>query len=353
MEENFFGFSRQESKGKKALIALSVLGVVCVVGAFAVFSPSNPLAPIKTVSQDEIEELEFQNFMARHNKHYEADEYQTRFKIYRDNTAFIRVYNQRNLNWYLGVNEFADMTFEEFKQIYTPTKFDLDRPRNPQPVANLEVPSSVDWRKKGAVTQVKNQGQCGSCWSFSTTGSVEGAWFLAGNDLVSLSEQELVDCSVSYGNRGCQGGFMDYAFKYIIANGITSEKNYPYDAKQGECQQDKVKDVVAKISNYTDVKPEDPQSLMAAVSQQPVSVAVEADQWVWQFYFGGVVDNYCGTNLDHGVLIVGYDNSATPPYYIVKNSWGPGWGIDGYIKIGIKDGKGVCGIQVTPSYPTV
>lgn len=291
--------------------------------------------------------------MGRFGKTYATEEeYLTRFKIFRDNAAFARVHNSQGKSWSLGVNEFADLTFAEFKSIYTPFYFETHHPNPVAAPENLEIPTTVDWRTKGAVTPVKNQGQCGSCWSFSTTGAVEGAWFLAGHTLTSLSEQELIDCSESYGNHGCEGGLMTSAFKYVMNKGLTTEANYPYTAKNGSCQDAKVKQAVARISTYHNVTPDSSNALLAAVANQPVSVAVEADQSAWQLYTGGIVTSNCGTKLDHGVLIVGYNTSNSPPYWIVKNSWGASWGEQGYIRIGIQDGKGICGINMTPSYPT-
>jgi C1A family cysteine protease len=201
------------------------------------------------------------------------------------------------------------------------------------------------------------QFECGSCWAFSTTGSIEGAWFLKTGQLVSLSEQQLVDCSGSEGNQGCNGGLMDNAFEYVIKNGgICSEANYSYTATQGNCESCIP---VAKITSYVDVTPNNTESLMAAVAQQPVSVAVEADGLDWQFYFGGVVTDSCGLNLDHGVLVVGYGTDYTTQpqdYWKVKNSWGADWGEQGYIRLGRGtkfDPAGECGILMDPSYPVV
>jgi len=216
------------------------------------------------------------------------------------------------------------------------------------------LPQSVDWRTVGAVTPVKNQGQCGSCWAFSTTGSVEGANFIATKNLVPLSEQQLVDCSSSYGNNGCNGGLMDYGFQYIRDKGICSEASYPYTAVTGTCQTT-CKPVIppATVTGYTDVPANNMNALQEAVAMQPVSVAIEADQQVFQFYSGGVLTGTCGTNLDHGVLVVGYDTASNPPYWIVKNSWGASWGESGYIRIAMTSGTGLCGINMMASYPTM
>ena len=219
------------------------------------------------------------------------------------------------------------------------------------------LPVSVDWTTQGAVTPVKDQGQCGSCWAFSATGSMEAAWFLKNGTLQSLSEQQLVDCSVPQGNQGCDGGLMDSAFQYVIANkGITSENAYPYTATGPNTCGASGKPVVAMVTGYKDVPSGSEVSLMTALTEQPVSVAVEADQSVFQFYSGGVLTASCGSNLDHGVLAVGYGSQSGQDYYKVKNSWGSSWGEKGYILLGRGSqygANGQCGIQMDPSYPTV
>jgi C1A family cysteine protease len=261
----------------------------------------------------------------------------------------------------MGVNKFADLTSEEFKALYVgglnkPKKSSL-RKAAVGPFNTTANPSSVDWTTKGAVTPVKNQEQCGSCWAFSTTGSVEGAWFLSKGNLVSLSEQQLVDCSTAEGNQGCNGGLMDDAFQYIIDNkGITTEAAYPYTATGPNTCEAKGKPVAATLSGFKDVAANSETALETAIVQQPVSVAVEADQSVFQFYSGGVMDSTCGTQLDHGVLAVGYGTDTGKEYYKVKNSWGADWGEKGYIRLGRGakfNPSGQCGIQMMASYPVV
>ncbi|CAG9323449.1 unnamed protein product [Blepharisma stoltei] len=350
------GFRELDSSPKQSKkILLSVFSIFAIIGIIAAISVLNSSQNTCKSSQYQIEENEFQDYLSKWNKIYSDElEYQSRFKIYKENSVFIRNFNSQGHSWTLKLNEFADMTPSEFKSIYTPTKIPYKTRLNIQNhKIDANIPAQVDWTVGGAVTYVKNQGQCGSCWAFSTTGSVEGAWFIAGHPLTPFSEQELVDCSSSYGNFGCNGGLMDNAFQYIIANGISTENSYPYTARDGICNKDKTKVPDAQIASYADVTQNNINALQAAVSQQPVSVAVEADQAAWQFYSGGVVTDNCGNALDHGVLVVGYNMNNTPPYWKVKNSWGAEWGEAGYIRIAIVDGDGVCGIQMQPSYPIV
>ena len=202
---------------------------------------------------------------------------------------------------------------------------------------------SIDWVKRGAVTPVKNQERCGSCWAFSSTGALEGAHFIAHKELLSLSEQQLVDCSKA--NNGCNGGLMDYAFTYAEDQLLEVEQDYPYRAVDDECNYDVAKGKV-KASGVRDVAPNDPQQLKAALNLGPVSVAIQADSKIFQNYVDGVINtDECGTTIDHGVLAVGYGKEGAQEYVLVKNSWGPQWGANGYVKIALTDGKGICGIN--------
>ena len=203
-----------------------------------------------------------------------------------------------------------------------------------------------NWVKDGMVTRVKDQGACGSCWAFSAVGAIESANAISGKKLVELSEQQLVDCDREKGgNEGCNGGDMALAFEYVEKNPRESEADYGYEGKDGDCIYDRSKGV-GTVSNYINVKPNLEAELKAAIAKGPVSVGIEADQLAFQLYFGGVISKAnCGTDLDHGVLAVGYGSENGQDYYLVKNSWGPSWGMKGFVKIAAEDsGPGACGI---------
>ena len=301
----------------------------------------------------------FNRWASYYGKRYTASEYDYRNTIFNTN---VRTIYEHNLaaslmdppGWTMTVNKFADLTPKEFKKLYS-MNYTESRSNSTFTVPISAVPAQVDWTDKGVVTPVKDQGQCGSCWAFSATGAMEGAWAISKKQLFNLSEQELVDCSVPQGNQGCNGGLMDQAFQYVVANkGLATDAEYPYTATgPNTCQSETS---VMTISGFKDVPANSETALVSAIVQQPVSVAVEADQSVFQFYSGGVMTSACGTNLDHGVLAVGYGTLGGKDYYKVKNSWGADWGTDGYILLGrgaAFGSSGQCGIQMDPSFPVV
>jgi KDEL-tailed cysteine endopeptidase len=311
------------------------------------------------------EQKEFMLFRDRFNKIYASDEdFFARFEVFKSNMRSILEHNSvPGQNFTLGVNQFSDLTSEEFKALYINSGY--------KKVSSVEVgsygcktytsaatsaPASLDWRQKGAVTSVKDQGQCGSCWTFSSTGASEGAWAIATGKLMDLSEQQLVDCAtgVAYGSHGCNGGQMEGADKYLIANGQCSLASYPYTAADGKCQKCSP---VAQFTSCSDVKPNDQVSLKGAVTLGPVSVAIEADTRYFQSYSGGILDAAtCGTTLDHGVLVTGYGTDNGKKYWTVKNSWSNTWGEQGYVRILRSDSTndaGICGIAMDPSFISV
>ena len=307
----------------------------------------------------------FQEWQSLYGKEYlSATERDYRESMYDRNVRKIARHNAKTNTWTMAVNQFADMPKREFVEKYLTYGYNnathLRQKNYNWTLLNgnySALPLSVDWTTKGAVTPVKDQGQCGSCWSFSATGALEGAWFVKRKALANLSEQQLVDCSTAEGNQGCNGGLMDYAFQYAMANGLTTEAAYPYTATGPNACKAKGLPVAVKATGFTDVPTNSQLALMTAVVQQPVAVAIEADENAFQFYSSGVLTKPCGTNLDHGVLLVGYGTEGSLDYYKVKNSWGSGWGQRGYVLLGrgpsYNGNQGQCGIQMDPSYPVV
>lgn len=303
------------------------------------------------------------------------------FENWLDNDKFIELTNAKNLTYTVGHNAFSGMNSEEFAEFmgFRANQELLAKEsgflRGSVPTVQQEgimdlesLPTSVDWRTKGVVTSVKDQGSCGSCWSFSTTGALEGIYAISNGNLVSFSEQQLVDCD--YGlrkNHGCNGGLMDDAFSFISSNGgLCSEESYPYVSgttkKEGTCQTSCKLVSGSKISKYTDVTANSDNAMMTALAQQPVAVAIDATT-DFQLYKSGVFTAKCGTDLNHGVLLVGYSSQNGLDYYILKNSWSSDWGMEGYLLLGkgndpatgkpYNNGAGQCGVLGMASYPSL
>lgn len=298
-----------------------------------------------------------------------GDHFVQMLQNFADNDDFIAEHNSKSLSYTLGHNKFSHMTFDEWRQY---VRLGLDRPSNDvksdfiheAPSDLSAIPATVDWVSAGSVTPVKDQGNCGSCWSFSTTGSLEGAYKNKYGTLKSFSEQHFVDCDNRENggkDHGCNGGLMDNAFTWAKKNkGVCYEADYPYvsgtTSKAGTCNPKCTADSKVAPKSYTDVKTNSDSALMSAIAQQPVSIAIEADQKAFQLYQSGVFTAACGTNLDHGVLAVGYGTLNGVDYYKVKNSWGSSWGMDGYILLerGVSQKEGQCGILAgPPSYPNL
>lgn len=309
---------------------------------------------------DRIEDDDWHLWKETHTKQYaDFGEEKVRYVIWQDNLKKIDAHNSLGKSYKLKINHFGDLTNTEYKARHGMYKSAHNRTRTGSTflaAANVQLPKEVDWRKEGYVTEVKNQGHCGSCWTFSTTGALEGQHKRKTGKLVNLSEQNLVDCAgEKYGNHGCQGGLMDNAFEYIKENGgLDTEEAYPYTGVEGQCKFKK-SSVGATDTGFVDVTQGDEHALKQAVGTVgPVSVAIDASHFSFQFYHSGVYDEVqCSPQqLDHGVLCVGYGTYQGKDYWLVKNSWGTRWGVDGYVRMS-RNKSNQCGIASSASYPLV
>jgi len=300
------------------------------------------------------------NYKIVHQKSYGSQETVRRL-IWEANLKYINKHNEEAANgehtFTLAMNKYGDMTGEEFGAMYNSynaTKVMQAQKSVAFVKSGLSVPKNVDWRKEGYVTPVKDQGQCGSCWAFSTVASLEGQHFKKTGKLVSLSEQNLVDCSRAEGNLGCDGGLMDQGFDYIQKHGIDTEESYPYKARDGKCKFSK-ENVGATLRSYTDVESGDEEALTEAIAKNgPISVAIDASHSSFQLYSEGIYnERRCSsTRLDHGVTAVGYGTNEDGDFYIVKNSWAEIWGMKGYIMMS-RNKNNQCGIATQASFPIV
>jgi cathepsin L len=297
---------------------------------------------------------QFTAYMHKYGKSYAHDEFQHRFRVFKNKLNFINSYNAQKNGVTLAVNHMADLTNQEYRNMYLGLKV----PKNYVHAAGAKSsnvsapPDTWDWRTKGAVTPIKNQEQCGSCWAFSTTGSTEGCHQISTQKLVSLSEQNIMDCSWSQGNQGCDGGLMTQAMTYIISNkGVDTEASYPYTAEDGTCNYNP-SNSGATLTSFVNVNSGDENDLQVKTYTGPTSVAIDASQSSFQFYSGGVYyEPACSSQqLDHGVLSIGWGTSSGTQYWLVKNSWGTDWGMSGFIMMS-RNKNNNCGIATMATLP--
>ncbi|XP_006001245.1 cathepsin S [Latimeria chalumnae] len=319
-------------------------------------------ATLAQPSPDPTFNLHWQLWKKTHQKVYTSeDDELSRRLIWEKKLKFITVHNLEHSlgvhSYEVGMNQFGDMTTEEVKMMMGLKML----PRNKSdgtkvaPVKVSDLPESVDWRQKGCVTPVKNQGSCGSCWAFSSAAALEGQLKIKTGKLVSLSPQNLVDCSSTerYGNKGCNGGYIERAFQYVIDNnGIDSDKSYPYEFVEHACRY-KISGRAANCSSFHRLPYGDEAALQAAVAKiGPVSVGIDGERPTFLHYSGGIYDDAsCNSwNVNHAVLVVGYGAENGQQYWLIKNSWGPYWGENGYVRIARNKGNR-CGVATDASYP--
>ncbi|XVE53984.1 hypothetical protein DITRI_Ditri03aG0046400 [Diplodiscus trichospermus] len=293
----------------------------------------------------------------RHGKRYESvEEMKLRFQIFKDNLDLIKSTNKKRLPYALALNQFADWTWEEFQQHRLGAAQNCSATtKGNHPLTDVVLPESKDWREAGIVSPVKDQGSCGSCWTFSTTGALEAAYHQAFGKGISLSEQQLVDCAGAFNNFGCNGGLPSQAFEYIKYNGgLDTEEAYPYTAKDGQCKFSSENIGVQVIDSVNITLGSEDELKHAVALVRPVSVAFQVVT-SFRFYKGGVyTSDKCGStsmDVNHAVLAVGYGVENGIPYWLIKNSWGAEWGDNGYFKMEM--GKNMCGVATCASYPIV
>ncbi|XP_054778214.1 zingipain-2-like [Prosopis cineraria] len=319
----------------------------------------------KFTSEEDIREL-FRMWQKKYEREYGSrDEKENRFQIFKSNFKYIVEKNAKTTSYRLGLNQFSDLTFEEFSKTYLGhqqpiIEDNIDNDGNMESNNDFcpDAPPSIDWRVFGAVTPVKNQGKCGSCWAFSTTGATEGIYKIATGNLVSVSEQQLMSCEPY--NLGCEkGGWYTRGFEYVVQNGgIATEKDYPYTEKDGSCDHEKEKLIAATIDGYVNKTYRSESALFCAAAKQPVSISVNVTR-DFSYYQQGIFDDSIireerPCKVNHALLLVGYGSIFGQHYWIVKNSWGYTWGQDGYIFIrrNLNVPDGVSNINCFAAYPT-
>ena len=332
-----------------------VIATIAVTGAVATFALLNVGSVESTnflSTPLSVAEREFINFIAEHQRSYGTkEEYQYRLEKFADNFNYIQDFNANNEETELGINMFADLTEYEFSQRLgkKSSPFESEDDSEVEIHEGLDfssTPSSWDWTKKGAVSHVKDQGGCGSCWAFAGVATLEGLYYLKHGSMKTFSEQQMVDC---VSRCSCDGGWAQSAIDHAVNHKTNSDSDYKYKGKDGSCKENNYKGYFS-VKKHVNVKSKSDSALIDAIHQQPTAVSVQANQRVFQFYKGGVVqEKDCGTRTDHAVTAVGYDSDSIK----IKNSWGSGWGEKGYIRLARnkKGGSGTCGVYTDSCYP--
>ncbi|ERM94888.1 hypothetical protein AMTR_s00009p00129100 [Amborella trichopoda] len=339
-----------------ARLAFSFSTLLCVAMFFGLWLPM--VAPRQL--EEATMSARFAQWMADHGVKYERiAETEKRFNVFKENLKLIDSVNAEKRSYTLSLNKFSDLSLDEFRNQYMGLNVDAAgrkmATKGPFMYGNVSAmaaaPDTMDWRAKGVVTPIKNQQNCGCCWAFSAAAAVESITKIKTGNSVSSSEQELVDCVTGGISRGCQSGLMDEAFKFIINNGgLSSENDYPYQAKDGTCDTQKSSSKAATITGFHDIPYHDENAMLSAVANQPISVGINGSGSEFRHYSGGIFTGACGLDLDHAVTIIGYGTGDDgTPYWLIKNSWGESWGENGYMKI--QRGVNLCGISNLASFP--
>jgi hypothetical protein len=355
---------KKASMSNKKLYFGLILGLLWFCGTLALvkmtFHSASDLRAYETLNSSALRDL-FEHWKLVHDKTFSTEsEELLRFKNFQYNYHYIQAWNSDPTNTAtLGLTQFADLTLEEFSALLG-SKPALDESfsthKNPFDYQNTEaLPAAVNWLAQGAVTAVQTQGQCASDWAFSATGAMEGIHFIQGKTLFVLSAQQIMDCANSFGGQGCNGGWPSYSYEYAKQYGLEAAAQYPYTQLNGKCKYN-ADFVEYQIHGFTNVTTNNETALAYAVAQQPITSYVNGASPAWQLYTGGVISGTaCGTDKSHSILIVGYNETmAGQQYWNIKNSWGPGWGLQGYAWVAKNNNTntpGTCGIAAAPLYP--
>ncbi|XP_019174039.1 PREDICTED: zingipain-2-like isoform X2 [Ipomoea nil] len=331
---------------------LVVLAALFLLGAWESLSAAPTLEETSFI-------LRHERWMSLHGRSYKNEtEKSKRFTIFKENVKFIEKFNKvSGRSFKLGTNKFTDLTKEEFRATLLNEEKSTPYPKTSKPTSFVneslaEVPESLDWREQGAVTNISVQGKCGA-WAFAVVAAVEGITKIKTGQLISLSEQQLIDCD--FNNGGCSGGNRTEAFQFIKdSGGLMAESDYPYEGVEASCNTQTLSNPAATITGYQEVEATE-SALLAAVTNQPVSVGIDLGQLgLFQHYATGIFDGDCGSGYRHDMTIIGYGTSDEYgiDYWLVKNSWGISWGESGYMKMarGI-NAQGVCNLNTRASYP--